>query len=201
MTRKELEDIIIKKFQSSKGDENNTTEERIIHSIGVCDMALYLNSLHKLNVDENKIITAALLHDYAKFEPVERIKEILKENNMKFDPDMSHKLWHSYYGVLFIKKELKIDDNEILNAIYYHTTGHANMTDLEKLIYISDFTETNTRLNEVFTPIREASFKDLNLAVALEAKFTIDSLNKKNIKICKDTIDTYNYYKKYLENN
>ena len=120
---------------------------------------------------------------------------------MEFDPNMSHKLWHSYYGVLFIKKELNITDPEVLSAIYYHTTGRANMTNLEKLIYISDFTETNTRLHEVFTPIREASFKDLDKAVALEAKFTVDSLNRLNVSICKDTIDTYNYYKKYLENN
>lgn len=201
MTRSELEKIMIDKFESSVGTKFNSTKERIYHSLGVCDMALYLNKLHHLNVSEEKVMTAALLHDYAKFENKESIKAILKENNIEFDEAMSYKLWHSVYGIYFIKKEVGINDPEILNAIYYHTTGRANMTDLEKLIYISDFTETNTRLDDCFSEIREASFVDLNKAVALEAKFTVDSLNKKGIGICKDSIETYEYYKKYLENN
>lgn len=201
MTRSELEKIIIDKFNSSKGDKDNTVEERILHSIGVCDMALYLNKLHNLKVDEEKITTAALLHDYAKFETIDSIKEILKENNMVFDETLSPKLWHSFYGVLFIKRDLKIDDEEILNAIYYHTTGRANMTNLEKLIFVSDFTETNTRIDPMFDEVRKASFISIDKACAVEAKLTVDHLRKKNFFICHETIDTYEFYKKYLENN
>lgn len=197
-SEQELIEILKNKYKSVI-DNDNPTDERVIHSIGVYEMALKLNQLHKLNVSEEKIKIAALLHDYSKYDGVDSIKQILKENNMEFDETISPKLWHSLYGPLFIKRDLGIDDEEILNAIYYHSTGRANMTNLEKLIYLSDYTETKTRSGDIFEKCRKASFVSLDKGVALEAEYTYSRLKEKGIEPKGDTLDAYNYYKKYLD--
>lgn len=197
-SEQELIEILKNKYKSVI-DNDNPTDERVIHSIGVYEMALKLNQLHKLNVSEEKIKITALLHDYSKYDGVDSIKQILKENNMEFDETISPKLWHSLYGPLFIKRDLGIDDEEILNAIYYHSTGRANMTNLEKLIYLSDYTETKTRSGDIFEKCRKASFISLDKGVAVEAEYTYNRLKEKGIEPKGDTLDAYNYYKKYLD--
>ena len=177
-SEQELIEILKNKYKSVI-DNDNPTDERVIHSIGVYEMALKLNQLHKLNVSEEKIKITALLHDYSKYDGVDSIKQILKENNMEFDETISPKLWHSLYGPLFIKRDLGIDDEEILNAIYYHSTGRANMTNLEKLIYLSDYTETKTRSGDIFEKCRKASFISLDKGVAVEAEYTYNRLKEK----------------------
>lgn len=196
-----LKKIIYDRFMSQTGEKDNSTLERFQHSLGVCDMALKLNKMHNLNVDENKIICASLLHDYAKFNTKEEIKEVCSFYGVEFDEKASHKLWHGFYGPLFIKKELGIEDKEILDAVYYHTTGRSNMSDLEKLIYISDFTEINTRHGEEFEKIREMSYISLDKAVLQEAEFTISHLKKDNRLIEGPTLATYTYYKEKMEKN
>lgn len=197
-TERELIEILKNKYNNVT-DSNNPKEERLLHSIGVYEMAKKLNEFHHLGVEPYKLMLASLLHDYSKYDDINSIKEILKENNMEFDESINHKLWHSIYGPLFIKRDLAIFDKDVLDAIYYHSTGRANMTDLEKLIYISDYTETNTRNGDIFEKCRKASFEDINKGVAVEAQFTYNHLKEKGIEPSGDTLDAYLFYKKYLD--
>ncbi len=94
------------------------------------------------NLDLYKCAIAAILHDYAKYDNIESLKNILKEIN----PEMlryNEIIYHGYAGSYLIQKELGIEDSEIINAVKYHVTGHPDMDDIAKVIYIADYTEKN----------------------------------------------------------
>ena len=52
-----------------------------------------------------------------------------------------HELWHGPVGAMIARKEFGVTDEDMLNAIRFHTTGRAGMSPLEKLIYIADMIE------------------------------------------------------------
>ncbi len=71
------------------------------------------------------------------------LKSIIDENNIKlsYDEEKTPELWHSIVGPIVGKKIFKIEDEEILSAMRWHTTGRENMSKLEKVIYIADMIE------------------------------------------------------------
>lgn len=48
---------------------------------------------------------------------------------------------HAFLGAYIAENVLKIKDEEIIDAIRYHTSGKANMTALGKLIFVADMIE------------------------------------------------------------
>ena len=103
--------------------KKNLKENRFIHTLGVIEEA---KKLAKINgVSEEKAEMAALCHDIAKNIPKTEMLEIMKENNIILteDEENSPSIWHSILGPIVTKKELKIEDEEILSAIRWHTTG------------------------------------------------------------------------------
>ena len=135
-------------------------EKRFNHSMRVVDMALKLNEIYK--IDEDKVYLAAFFHDCAKYNEQKYIKLLEIDND-----EMSKKLiqsptLHSYIGAKVAKKVYNIKDKDILNAINYHTTGRANMSDLEKIIFLADAIEEKRDYDGV-DEIRKKSFEDLTL--------------------------------------
>ena len=124
--------LVIEKYGDSHG-------HRLKHVFGVAKMAEYL--AEKYGVDKEKALTAAYMHDYAKYDdPAEAIgvltdKEIEECEKYPF-------LYHAYLSAIFFKK-LVIDNDLIYNAIRYHVFGRVGMNMLEAIIMISDFTEKN----------------------------------------------------------
>ena len=111
--------------------KKNLKENRFIHTLGVIEEA---KKLAKINgVSEEKAEMAALCHDIAKNIPKTEMLEIMKENNIILteDEENSPSIWHSILGPIVTKKELKIEDEEILSAIRWHTTGKENMSKLD----------------------------------------------------------------------
>ena len=101
---------------------------------------LYGRNFHYVNFDQRlemqKAEIAALCHDIAKNMSKEDMADIIKENNIKLslEESISKQLWHSILAPIVARKELKIEDKDILGAIRWHTTGKENMTKLEKII-------------------------------------------------------------------
>lgn len=192
-----MKEILKKKFSLSNNPE---WRERYEHSLAVAKVAVFLNEHLNLGLDSEKVYLTGILHDYAKFESFDNFKKISE----KYDLDSkllkeSHKLYHAFFGPLFVKDELGIDDFEILNAIRYHTTGKENMSTLEELIFLADYIEEN-RIGEIYENVRKVAYTDLKKAVALELKQLVDYLSSQGKDIYIDTLNAYNYYKKYLEN-
>lgn len=192
-----MENILKEKLSSSKHPE---WEERYLHSLGVCEMALLLNEKLGLNLDKEKVYLASILHDFAKFDTLDKYQKLVEKYNLsKKMLKLDKKLCHSFFGPYVVMDELGIFDEEILNAIRYHTTGKENMTTLEEVVFISDFIEKN-RIGEIYESVRRVAYVNLKKAVALELDNLVNHL--KNIKkdIDSNTLKAYEYYKKYLEN-
>ena len=74
MNNKELFDILQNVFLV-----DGVMHKRYIHTIGVMEMALTLNKVHNLGIDDDKIMIACGMHDMSKLMPKENMLEILKE--------------------------------------------------------------------------------------------------------------------------
>lgn len=152
--------------------------KRYTHSVGVCETAVKLAKLYNVSVEKAKI--AGLLHDYAKDLSDEEIKRYIKEFNLSLDKLLrSHiNLAHGIIGAELVKREFKIIDNDILNAIKYHTTGRKNMSCLEKIVYLADYIEPNRNFPGI-EEIRRVSFLNLDEGVLLALNSSITYIIKK----------------------
>lgn len=125
--------------------KSRLSEEKYLHSLGAEETARELAV--ELSADVDKAVLAALLHDNAKDIPYEEALQIIKENNFNIDESVKYntKIVHAYLGACLAQKELGINDEEILNAIRFHTTGRPDMSVLEKIVFLADKIEANTR--------------------------------------------------------
>ena len=114
---------------------------RFAHSVGVADTAVKLAERFGVNTD--KAYIAGLLHDCAReFENDELPHEAIKRNIEIGEVEKQMPLLlHSYIGSIMIKEIYGVDDSEISQAIWRHTVGGRNMTDLDKIIYFADMIE------------------------------------------------------------
>lgn len=167
---------------------SNIGEKRYNHSLRVIDFALKINT----GLNEDKIRLASLLHDCAKYNEnyyLEKYKDYCK-----FDNDIleNKAIIHSFLGKIVAKKEYNIDDEEVLNAIKYHTTGRENMTQLEKIIFLADACEEK-RNYEGVDEIRDLAYKDLDMALIKSLDGTIKFLIKNKSIIFPLTVKARNY--------
>lgn len=166
------------------------TERRYEHTLGVMNTALSL--AEQYGADGKKAELAAIFHDYAKYRPLDEMKKIILQENMPVELlDHSPELWHAPVGAYLVKKEAGIDDEEILNAIRYHTTGRAGMTLLEKIIFLADYIEPGRKFPGV-EEVRSLAIEDLDLAIIKALQNTVSFLLAKNQPVYPDTIYTYN---------
>lgn len=181
--------------------KENLNEERYIHTLGTADCAKELAK--KFNLDEGKAYLAGLLHDCAKCFSNEKLLEIIKANLEVEESEMqNYKTLHAPVSAYIAEKEFNITDKEILSAIRWHTLGRLNMTDFEKIIFIADKIEPNTRDKEYSEKIRTLLDEEngLNKALLKCYKETIKSLVKRDLKICLLTIEIYNKLQDLVQN-
>lgn len=110
------------------------------HTLGVMESSVKL--AQRYGADPERAETAAILHDVAKYWPVERMREIIEQNGLstellKYDKQ----LWHAEVGAFAAEHDYGITDTEVLDAIRYHTSGRENMSLLEKIVCLADYIE------------------------------------------------------------
>lgn len=173
--------------------KNHLSEKRYIHCLGTAECAKQL--AEKYNENTDKAYIAGLLHDCAKCFENEKLLEII-EKNLEVDENelMNYKTLHAPVSAFCANKDFGIYDNEILSAIRWHTLGKKEMTTFEKIIFLADKIEPNTRDKEYREKIENLLKENngLNKALLECYKETIKSLVKRNLKICPVTIDIYN---------
>jgi len=169
-------------------------EERLSHSFGAEKAAIEL--AERFGCDESKAALAALIHDNAKCFSYKELLQIVKENNFPVEKDIldNHKILHASVGAFLAEKELGITDTKILSAITYHTTGKKDMTLLEKIVYLADKIEENTRPPEYRNPIVKIlkEENDIDRAILLTINTTIKSLIDRKLVINALTIEVWN---------
>lgn len=172
--------------------QNNLMEKRYNHTLGVVKTALELAEIY--NVNKEKAEIAALSHDIAKNMKIYELKKIIDDEgiSLTIDEENNVELWHSIVAPILGRKIFKIEDNDILNAMRYHTTGRENMSKLEKIIYLADLIEPSRNFNGV-DELRRISRQDLDLAMLKSLTHTIKYLLDKNVAIDGNTIKARNY--------
>ncbi|MGX7174086.1 bis(5'-nucleosyl)-tetraphosphatase (symmetrical) YqeK [Enterococcus ratti] len=168
------------------------SERRFKHVLGVEETAIALAAKYGASIEKASI--AALTHDYAKERPDDEFISVIEHE--EYDPDLLHygnAIWHGLVGASFVEKELGITDEEILQAIRVHTTGAAQMSLLDKIIYVADYIEPGRSFPGV-QDAREIALLDLDEAVAFETKRTLVHLVEQEQQIYPKTIETYNYW-------
>lgn len=167
-------------------------EKRFEHTIRVSEEAQKLAIVH--GVDPEKAKIAGMFHDCAKIRDLDKLLEKCREYNFELTHDMyySPQIIHSFLGAEIANKRYGIDDIEILDAIRFHTTGRANMSMLEKVIYLADYIEPMRNFDGV-ERARKLSYEDIDLAMLESLNNTILFLANKMNYIAKYTFDARNY--------
>ena len=172
--------------------KNSISSKRYIHSINVSTIATKLAEHY--GCDTVKAGIAGLVHDCAKELDMPLLMNCLAEESIAAD-DLTisvNELLHGPAAVYICRKVFGINDEEILSAVRYHTTGRENMSLLEKIIYLSDFIEPG-RCFEGVEELRGLAFNDLNKALLRAFDSSIQYIISKNGLIHVDTVLSRNY--------
>ena len=178
--------------------KKNLSDKRYVHSLGCAQSAQKLAQIYELSAQ--KAYLAGLVHDCAKCMSDDKLYDIIV-NQIKtgfLDSELKNpKTYHAIAGAYLVQKEFEIDDDEIISSVRNHTIGKVNMTTFEKIIFLADKIEPNTRdieySNNLWSLIEEfPGEKGLNCALYRCYCETIKSLVNRKLYICPVTIDVYN---------
>ena len=172
--------------------KSKLSEERYLHSLGAEESARELAIM--FGEDEEKAAFTALIHDNAKDISYEDSIKLIEEDGLDIEESIksNRKIIHSYIGAHLAEIELGITDGEILDAIKFHTTGKSDMTLFEKIIYLADKIEANTReldfrenilniLKETNMP-KQKRFSDLAQPELIEESSLSENRNTKSFQ-------------------
>ena len=131
---------------------------------------------------------AGILHDITKALSPAQQQKLVDHWQLPVSPFESAqtKLLHAKTGAAAARRIFGEND-AVVSAIDYHTTGRANMTLLEKIIYIADYMEPNRDFPGV-DRLREAVWRDLDEGVLLGIDMTLEQLAQKNQPACADSL-------------
>lgn len=165
-------------------------ERRWIHTEGV--MAASVVLAERFGEDAERAELSAILHDVAKYWPVDRMELIIREQRLPGELLAYDKeLWHAPVGAWVAQRDFGVTDSEVLDAIRYHTSGRRGMSKLEKIVWLADYIEPGRDFPGVDS-IRELSEKDLEVSMLAALDNTISFLIAKGKRIYPPTIDARN---------
>ncbi|MBR2617126.1 MAG: bis(5'-nucleosyl)-tetraphosphatase (symmetrical) YqeK [Clostridia bacterium] len=165
--------------------ETALSPHRKEHTLGV--MLTALSAAKRLGVDEESAFTAAALHDVAKAYP-----DAFAD---KIPTHVPSPVKHQYAGAELAKNDLGITDEDVLNAIRYHTSARGGMSTLEKLIYVADMIEPG-RDYPCVNKLRKLFHKNFDRCFLACLSHTVKHLKKQKKEIYPLTVDALRYYKK-----
>ena len=119
--------------------KSNVSPSRYQHILGVMQMAKVLAARNGVDVAEAEV--AALLHDVAKEQDISQTKTMLQLKGESDYLNYDEFIWHGPMGAIVAADVMGITNENILNAIKFHVTGRARMSELEKIIFIADYIE------------------------------------------------------------
>ena len=167
------------------------TDKRYKHSLAVAVEAQRLANLY--GADEEKAYLCGLLHDITKNSSREEHLNIFSNFDIMLNDIeiRSEKLWHAISGAAYVKNVLKIADDEIFDAIRYHTTAKPSISLLSKILYLADFTSQDRNYPDVDV-MRNLVNKSLDAAYKYALSYTVKEIIEKGAAVHIDTIQAYN---------
>lgn len=170
---------------------DSLSEFRRIHSLNVAEEAV--RYAKKYGGDVEKARLAGLLHDVTKETPGEIQLQIIEKGGIILSEleRRSPKLWHAISGACYVRDVLGIDDEDVFNAIRFHTTARAGMSQLERLIFLADFTSAERNYPDIDV-IREHAEHSIEDGMLYGIKYTITRLAGRGDLISPDALAAYN---------
>ena len=148
---------------------------RVAHVLGCRDTAVELAK--RWGADENDAARAGILHDITKAldGPLQltlcrEYGTILDEFGYKYP-----KTLHALTGSL-VADRIFGENEAVVSAICHHTTGKADMSLLEKIIYVADYMEPCRKFPGV-EQLRSLAFSDMDGALKLGLEITLEHLH------------------------
>lgn len=170
--------------------QQNLSPERFLHVLGVEGLAVSLALRH--GVDGDKTLIAALLHDLLKNHPGEQLKEIMERADPSLSPteeDFHHpNVWHGVAAAIHGRTDLSIEDEEILEAVFYHTTGKAEAGPVTLCLYTADALEPSRNFPGVQDLRSQALSAPLKKAALLVAEMKLEKLRSRQSAIHSQSI-------------
>lgn len=175
--------------------QKKLTPERYHHTLGVMYTCAALAM--RYGCDMEKALVAGLLHDCAKCMPNDKKIKICKKNHIPVsEAELDNPfLLHAKVGAFLAYDKYGVKDEEILNAIRYHTTGTTNMTLLEKITYIADYIEPSRTKAPNLDTIRKLAFVDIDKALYVVFRDTLQYLQHTGHEIDQTTRQAYEFYR------
>jgi len=165
-------------------------QRRWIHTLGVMSTSRKL--AEEYGEDPDRAELAAIIHDVAKYWPVEEQRQYIVDHQL--DTELLHynkELWHAEIGYHVAWVQYGIVDLGIRDAIRYHTSGRAGMSTLEKVVWLADYIEPNRDFPGV-EEARKLAEQSLDEAILFGLNSTIILLVEKHRIIYPGTIAARN---------
>ncbi|MBC5659811.1 bis(5'-nucleosyl)-tetraphosphatase (symmetrical) YqeK [Anaerosacchariphilus sp. NSJ-68] len=170
-------------------------EGRYQHTLGVMYTAAALAMRYEYDIQKAQI--AGLLHDCAKCIPNGKKLKLCEKYQIPVTEVENRNpfLLHAKLGSFLASHEYDVQDEEILSAILYHTTGKPDMSLLDKIVYIADYIEPRRNKAPNLTEVRKLAFLDLDAALYKILSDTLSYLDEGTGEVDEMTIKAYEYYK------
>jgi len=169
------------------------SDKRFVHTVNVAEEAKRLAVLW--GADADSAYLAGIVHDIAKEIPKCQSLDALAEYGYRPDEieKQNPELLHGKLAAYIARDKFGIDDEDVLSAVTYHTTGRPEMSLLEKIIYVADFTEPGRTFPEA-NEIRKLADQSIDKAVLYQADMVIKFIIDKGRPLHLDTVNTRNHF-------
>lgn len=154
---------------------------RVRHVLGCRDTAVALAK--RWSADVNDAARAGILHDITKaidgplqLTLCDAYGKLLDDFSKRYPRTL-----HALTGSMVAQRIFGENEN-VVSAIEFHTTGRTNMSLLEKIIYVADYMEPNRDFPGV-EQLRELAFTDLDAALKLGLEMTLEHLKEQGAEV------------------
>ncbi len=172
------------------------TDKRYNHTMSVIETATAL--AEKYGADKEKAYIAALFHDACKNLDIGEMNMLAEKYEIGEVYLDKPQLAHSKLAAAIIQDKFSVYDEDIINAISYHTTGRAGMSLLEKIIYIADATEPNRTYSDA-KRLNALAFENLDQACFEVSEWSLQVIKEAGKYLDKDTVRARNWFERIVK--
>lgn len=169
------------------------THKRMAHVLGTEEEAVRLAKRYGADVTQARI--GALLHDCTKKLNMDQQLALCEKYHVILDDMERHtlKLLHAKTGAALARDVFGVEP-AIYEAIRWHTTGKADMSLLEKILYLADYIEPTRDFPGVDT-LRETVYRDLDEGLALGLEMTVQEMEEEGNPVHEKTLEALRFLK------
>ncbi|MBQ9180393.1 MAG: bis(5'-nucleosyl)-tetraphosphatase (symmetrical) YqeK [Firmicutes bacterium] len=167
------------------------TEKRLVHTEGVRRTAAGLCEIY--GEDKEKVDLAVCFHDLYRGKQAEELDRLIEKYGVPERYKGNANLAHGKLAAAAMEQDYGLTDEDVLNAVSFHTTGRAAMSTMEKIVFLADAIEPGRDYPGV-DALRKMAEESLDKACLMSLEGTIKFLEEQGVAdIDTDTIEARDY--------